>query len=124
MKKLILILLIIFSGFFSFNIYAKCVKDAQVKYKQQHGWSKKYSVEVTFMTGSELNSATNTYNYSSYSVYGIIFWGNNEASVIKISSFTLCGFEVTCDCISSMYDLKGVDQDGDEWNICLSNFCY
>lgn len=104
---------------------AKYREVATVKYQQQYGWSKNYTVEVTFMTGYELNQATRTVNYSPYSVYGIIFWGQNQASVIKLNGFFACGSEVTSSCIeNTIYDLQGYDQDGDKWNICLGNYCY
>lgn len=46
------------------------------------------------MYGTELNRATKSYDYESYSTYAIIFWDKDEASVIKISSYTGCGSEV------------------------------
>ena len=77
------------------------------------------------MTGYELNTATRTFNYSAYSVYGIIFWAQNEATVIKLNTALLCVSEVDCYCIdNSIVDLQGYDQDGDKWNICLSSFCF
>jgi hypothetical protein len=124
-KILTVILTLIFSFTFWSNTEAKCRRVATVKYQQQYGWSKKYEVEVTFMTGMELNQATNSFNYSVYSVYAIIFWGEGQASVIKLTSYLLCGYEVTCDCIgNSIYNLQGYDQDGDKWNICLGDYCY
>jgi hypothetical protein len=124
-KLFILILTTVFSLTLSVNAEAKCRRVAIVKYQQQYGWSKKYEVEATFMTGYELNQATGTFDYDSYSVYSIIFWGEDQASVIKIKSYLLCGTEVTCNCIdNSLYDLQGYDQDGDKWNICLSDICY
>lgn len=104
---------------------AKCVRVADVKYQQQYGWSKLYRVEVSFMAGTELNSATGSFNYSSYSNYAIIFWAEGQATVIKLSSIMMCGYEVTCSCINNtIMDLQGYDQDGDKWNICLGQFCY
>jgi hypothetical protein len=46
------------------EVSAKCRRVAVVKYQQQYGWSKKYTVEVTFMTGYELNQATRSYDYN------------------------------------------------------------
>lgn len=104
---------------------AKYRRIAKVKYQADYGWSKIYTVEVTFLSGFELNSATKTFNYSSYSVYAVIFWGNNEASVIKLSTILLCGTEVTRDCIeNTLLDLQGYDQVGDKWNICIKDFCF
>ena len=89
------------------------------------GWSKKYTVNVSFYSGSELNKATNSFKYSSFSVYAIIFWDNEEATVIKISSFLICSEIVDSDCITNTVgDLKGADQDGDSWKICISDYCY
>jgi len=102
-----------------------CRRIATVKYQQQYGWSKKYTVEVTFLTGLELNQATGTYNYRSSSVYAVIFWDQGEATVIRLSSVLLCGYEVDCECIdNTIMDLQGYDQDDDKWNICLSDFCF
>jgi len=127
MKSKIITIAMTFVFLFGFlaEVEAKCRRVATVKYEQQYGWSKKYTVEVTFMTGYELNQATSSYDYSSYSVYAIIFWGEGQASVIKLKSYLLCGTEVTCDCIdNSIYDLQGYDQDGDKWNICLGDYCF
>jgi hypothetical protein len=110
---------------FYINADAKCRREATVKYQQEYGWSKKYTVEVSFMTGLELVRATNSFDYDLYSVYAIIFWGRGQAAVIKIKNFLPCGGEVTCDCItSSVTDLQGYDQDGDKWNICLNDYCF
>ena len=124
-KLLTVLLTFIFSFTFWTNAEARCRRVATVKYQQQYGWSKKYTVEVTFMTGMELNQATSSYDYSSYSVYAIIFWGEGQATIIKLKSYLLSGYEVTCDCIdNSIYDLQGYDQNRDKWNICLSDYCY
>lgn len=124
MKKLLPIILLAIFSLLLIDASAKCTRVATVKYEQKYGWSKKYTVDVTFMTGYELNQATGTFKYNMYSVYASIFWGDGQASVIKLRTTLLCGNEVSCDCIdNSMFDLKGSDQDGDNWNICLSDFC-
>ena len=123
MKRVILIILISICLFGISN--AKHTKQCKVKYKVEYGWSKTYTVDVTFLTGSELNSATGTYNYSSYSVYAVIFWAQNEATVIKIRNILLCGMKVTQSCIDGIIgDLQGYDQDDDYWNICTGDFCF
>lgn len=122
MKKIILLLSLIL--LFSKDITAKYRRVAIVKYETQSGWSQGYKVEVTFMTGYELNQATRTFNYNSSSVYATIFWGNGGASVIKLTNYLMCGLEVTSECIdNTIYPLQGADQDGDKWKICLSGFC-
>ena len=125
MKKILPLIFVIIFSLSTVELFASCKRVAKVKYQQKYGWSKLYTVNVTFMTGLELNRATSSYKYSSSSVYGIIFWDNDQASVIKLTTFLLCGLEVTCECIdNSLYDLKGYDQDDDLWNICLSAYCF
>ena len=104
---------------------AKYSQSCIVKYKTQNGWSKKYTVTVTFMSGMELNEATSGMRYSVMSIYAIIFWDKGEATVIKISSLLLCGTVVDQSCIrNAVLDLKGKDQDDDEWNICVNDICF
>ncbi len=122
MRTIILFVLLLFLGF---QAEAKYSQTCTVKYKTQKGWSKNYTVTVTFLTGSELNEATGTYNYTGFSVYGVIFWSKGQATVIKISSFLSCGSEVSQSCITNnILNLNGNDQDGDKWEICTSNYCY
>jgi len=119
MKRLICLILLITTVSF---VSAKCKRRCEVSYSTNNGWSKKYNVEVTFLTGWELNTATKNYKYSMTDVYAIIFWGDDKATIIKLSSILVCGNEVNCSCISnSTTDLKGRDQDGDEWKICTSD---
>jgi len=105
--------------------YAKYTQTCIARYNTANGWSSKYTVEVTFLSGSELNDATGSYKYSSFSSYAVIFWAKGEATIIKLSNFLGCGTTVDKSCItSSLGDLKGKDQDGDEWKICVSDFCF
>ncbi|MNK96494.1 hypothetical protein D3C87_1167770 [compost metagenome] len=123
-KKRYLFLLMAFT-LLTLKAEAKYNQTCIVRYTTEEGWSKKYTVDVTFISGTELNEATNSYKYSSYSIYGVIFWGEGRASVIKISNFLSCGSEVTKSCITNTYgDIKGKDQDDDEWKICVSDYCY
>ena len=110
---------------FTTNVEAKYTQTCIARYMTEEGWSKKYTVDVTFISGYELNEATSSYKYLTYSVYAVIFWGQGQASVIKISNYLSCGNEVDKNCITSTYgDIKGTDQDGDDWKICISDYCY
>jgi hypothetical protein len=119
---------IIFTLFFLLLINvaeAKCTIEGKAKYRKDYGWSQYYSVEISFLSGHELNQATKTYDYDSYSVYAVIFWGEGEATVIKVSCTTLCGLEVKPDCIKNhLGNLEGEDGQGIGWQICLSGFCF
>lgn len=104
---------------------AKYTQTCGVKYKKNFGWSDYYTVDVTFMSGAELNKATKSYDYSSYSTYGVIFWSRDEVTIIKISSYTGCGREVKQRCITNKYsNMEGEDQQGRGWEICSRSRCY
>jgi hypothetical protein len=120
MKKLLLLMFVAFS----INANAKFTETLNIKYEQKYGWSKYYNVNVTFMTGFELNEATKTFNYNSWSTYAIVFWGQGQATIIKLSGFVACGYEAQPKCLMYNYSLQGVDQDGDKWYICLTQYCY
>ena len=49
------------------------------------GWSKGYRVEASVMKGSELNRATKSYDYKSYSTYAVIFWAKDQGTIIKLN---------------------------------------
>ena len=102
---------------------AKVTTDARARYETNRGMSQWYSIEVNLLTGTELNTATGRMTYSSFKNYAVIFWGDGQASVIELSSFMMCGMEVTAGCLNTFGNLKGEDQDGDEWEICISSFC-
>jgi len=122
MKKIILLFLVIL---LTWAAEAKYTQTCKVKYRKNYGWSEYYQVDVTFLSGSELNKATRTYNYETYSTYAVIFWGKDQASVIEVSSYTGCGSTVTKNCITNKIgNLEGEDQQGRTWEICTSNFCY
>lgn len=123
MKRIIFLIL---AGLFIITtVYAKYIQTCKVKYKRNYDWSDYYTVEVIFMSGFELNNATKTFNYSVYSTYAIIFWDNDEASVIEISTFTGCGTEVTQNCITNnVVNLEGEDQQGRRWEICTKSYCF
>ncbi|NGP90277.1 hypothetical protein [Fodinibius halophilus] len=86
-----------------------------VKYQTQSGWSKGYSVDVNVMKGSTLNQKTGTYNYNSYSTYAIIFWSEDQASIIELSYFSGS---------FTAYGTQGTDQRGRKWQLSKTTLCY
>lgn len=123
MKRILFLLIILFLSTFVVN--AKYVQTSKAKYRQDFGWSKYYEVEVTYISGTELNKATNTFNYAAYATYAVIFWGDDKATVIKLTTYTTCGTEVKKECITNVYNnLQGEDQQGKQWEICVTNYCY
>jgi len=117
MKKSLLALMFVAV---SLTANAKFTQRLNIKYQKEYGWSKYYYVDVTIITGFELNQATGT----SYGTYAVVFWGQGQATVIKLTNYLACGYEATPSCISYNYSLEGKDQDGDKWYICLTDYCY
>jgi hypothetical protein len=123
MYKYILVIFITFASLSTLN--AKYVQTCKVKYKQDFSWSDYYTIEVTFMSGTELNKATKSFDYDSFSTYAIVFWGDDKATIIKLTSWTSCGSEVKQNCISnSITNLAGEDKEGRGWEICTKNICF
>ena len=87
--------------------------DACAKYLNTN---KAYKVEVTLISGSELNSKTYTFDYDAFSTYAVIFWSNDQASVIELDFF-----------LGSLnpFGTKGYDQEGRPWEISSNTtFCF
>ncbi len=72
--------------------------------------------------GEELNEVTHTFNYQAFSGYAVIFFSQNQAAVIKSSQVIICGTEFETSCLS-IFNFKGKDQGGREWEICTSLIC-
>ena len=107
----------------SLGAQAKYREVLTVKYEQQYGWSKYYNVEVNFLTGYELNTVTQSFEYSSYCTYAVIFWSQGDCTVIKLN-YVACGYEADSYCIDSHISMDGVDKRGVAWKLCLTDYCY
>ena len=106
-------------------LFAKHTQTCKVKYRNNYSWSKYYTVDVTFLSGHELNKATKSFDYDTYNTYAVIFWDDDEASVIKVDSYTGCGTEVKQSCITNkVMNLEGEDQQGVKWELCTKSYCY
>ena len=91
------------------------VKQLCAKYQTQRGWSKGYSIEAQVMSGRVLNSRTSSYSYNSLSTYAVIFWSNEQASIIELSYYTGR---------FSAYGTRGTDQEGRSWQLAKTRLCY
>jgi hypothetical protein len=58
----------------------------KVSYETEDAWSDEYTVEVTFVTGRELNKAARSFNYSAYSNYCLIWFAQNEVAILEIDA--------------------------------------
>lgn len=116
-KNFLNLVLPIFVCIFFFGMAA----NAQTEYAVQTvcakniGTGKSYKVEAQIMKGSELNRRVGGYNFASYSKYVVIFWGEEQASIIELDySYG-----------PSAIGTEGKDQNGYRWEISTStSFCY
>ena len=69
---------------------------------------KSYHVNAISTTGSELNQATNSFNYNMLSHYIVIFWGPGQASVIEMAGVFYGPMYIAS---------EGTDQEGRSWEI-------
>lgn len=122
MKKFIIF--IIFNLLICNISQARYIQTSNVKFKTNNGYSKYYTVDVTFYTGNELNNITKTYNYSAYDKYATIFWSQDQVSVIKITSYLTCSSEFNKSCISDFNNMQGIDQNNVYWEICTNAHCF
>lgn len=103
---------------------ARLTETAKVRYETSDGRSKWYSVDVNFLTGTELNRATASFRYNGFKNYAVIFWGDEQVSVILLNSPILfCALEFTSNCLPILGRMKGPDQEGRQWEVCTAMFC-
>ena len=95
------------------NAYAKEILEVCATYENT---GKSYAVEAIILEGSELNSETNSFNYNSFSTYAVIFWSNEQASVIELDNFFGS---------IGIFGTNGNDQRGYPWKIVEGHtFCF
>ena len=90
----------------------------KAKYQTQQGWSNIYNVECNYLSGTELNTSTSSYQYDAFGAYAVIFWAKDQATVIKISTFLFCGINAFAGCAKGILGLDGQDQEGRSWKVC------
>ena len=86
MKKMFAYLLL-FSFISPANAIVKRI--VNVSYEKDYGYSEEVPVEVTFLTGKELNRATDSYKYSDYDNYGLIWFAKDEVAILKLNSYSV-----------------------------------
>lgn len=120
MKTFLLIFFVLVSHC-SLAIYSQV---CGVSFEDEGEWSHFELVEVTFVTGNELNEMQGTYDYQQYELFAFIEFKNDDYLLIKISSYTGCGLIVDWNCINNKsYNLEGADQFGRDWEICTREIC-
>ncbi len=77
------------------------------------GTGAKYKVEAQIMDGSELNDRAETYRFSSYSKYVLIWWADGQVTIIELDySFG-----------PSAIGSEGTDQNGYRWEVAKTRYC-
>lgn len=94
-----------------FSASASAVEKLRVCAKQGNGRS--YQVEASLYDGSELNSATKSIRFTSFSKYVVIFWSQNEASIIELNHRYI-----------GVTGVDGTDQEGRKWEVSTSSICF
>ena len=113
-KYLLLIAVLLIAG----SCFAKYTQTCQASFLTERGWSKKYTVEVTFMTGHEMNEAIGMNKYAQNTMFAVIAWDKSQKTVIKLSNPLPTGYMLAKESLThSVYDVKGKDQNGGEWKI-------
>jgi hypothetical protein len=116
-------LLVLFASLAATPADAKFIQTAHARYYNKEGVSEWYQIDITFDTGLELNSATNSLRYNSLKPYAVILWGGNQVSVILLSNSIICGEAFEQSCLPNSGRLNGEDQEERAWDICTSDMC-
>ena len=69
---------------------------------------KSYHVQATSASGADLNQATHTFNYNALGHYIVIFWDQNQATVIEMQGIFVG---------PTPFASSGIDQEGRAWEI-------
>ena len=85
----------------------------KLKVCAKQGNGQAYEVEATFTDGAELNAATGSFRFTSFSKYVVIFWKQDQASVIELD------FPFV-----SVVGTSGTDQQGRKWEVSTSSLCF
>ena len=70
---------------FASSSLAEIRRLCKVQYETESGLSSSYTMEITFITGFELNQATNSFSYEPYSNYCLIWFAKGEVAILKIN---------------------------------------
>ena len=103
------ILLIFFILFIFTKSYSKEVLEVCATYENS---GKTYSVEAVILKGSELNTETQSFDYNGLSTYAVIFWSNEQVTIIEFDLFLS---------LNGYVDTRGKDQKGRSWGIRKKN---
>lgn len=131
MKRALVALLLLFA--LAQSACAAIKETCVCSYQRQDGsWSEEYRLSVTFVTGDELNQATNTVDYKSYARCAVIWFAQGECAVVNLGEniipylgagtiFTR-GDLIRLENDPFLRKLTGDDKSGRHWIILLPSF--
>jgi hypothetical protein len=99
-------LTILFAVGFILPSYAVVRRVCKVQYATSYGWSQEYTMEVTYMTGAELNNATHSYTYDPYKKFCLLWFSNGGVAINQIEDYFLCGPEFDDDAFRNLFFLR------------------
>lgn len=111
--QLITNLIAFFIILFSINLHAVEKDIVCIKYQTQNGWSQAYEVEGTILKGFDLNRLTMSNSYTPLSTYVVVFWDNNQATIIESDASMI-----------TLLESSGKDQKGVMWKVKKGGICY
>lgn len=108
----------------AFPAHAKLTLTRPARYDTKDGPSNWYTVKITFMTGDEMQTATDRWGrYNYFTRYAVIFWGPGQATVIDLGGGGFCGPTFDSMCFIGIEGMarseSGEDQEGRTWHICI-----
>ena len=130
MKKIILFVVVFL--FLCIQTFAVVKRICKAKYESNNGESNEYTMEVTFITGYELNKATKTYDYDSYDKYCLLWFSNGGVAILKITEFIyVSNYEFTDNDFRNVFSyrssieceqINGSGNENIKWTITAKNF--
>lgn len=113
---------ILASALFTSTAQARVVEQLAARYETNDGPSRWVLTDVTLISGTELNAATNSLAYSTLATYAVVFFTDHQAAVIQLNGSWCygaaddsCAWGLTAKFLSN---LNGRDKGGRQWEFC------
>lgn len=110
LSKLIRSSLVVALSFISTPGFSEVHRFCLISYQTEEGWSDEYKMEVTFVTGQELNRKTNSFDFDYFGEYVLIWFSQDQVAIVKIDEFLITGPEFTAKDFRSAFLINQVLQ--------------
>jgi hypothetical protein len=124
-------LLLLFTIVFAHSLHATVRRVCKVQYQTEYGWSQEYTMQVVFMTGTELNRATRSFSYDAFKKYCLLWFSDGGVAINEIKDYFLCGYEFDDDAFRSLFafhfsiqcvQVNSKDDEAPVWKIAGKSF--